>query len=124
MDKLRLLFLTLVLGLVFYIVPNTQPRDFFPFYDIVMGLKTYVYLALEKFILIVMGYIIASESTKYREALWVFFWLLVIDLIDYFLTYNTAWFKVDWFPVSMNMVKVFVFGFVVARIVIIEKWNK
>lgn len=111
MSKLILLYLTFVVGLVFLVLPEQiSTKDYFPLYDIQMYLSTYVYFILEKSILILMAAIIANEATEYQQEIRIFVWLLVIDLVDYFLTYNTAWFHFGEFPISMNVVKCFVFG--------------
>lgn len=111
MNKLVLLYLTFVLGLVFLILPEpVSTRDYFPFYDIQMYLSTYVYFILEKSILVLLAAIIYKESVEYRPELNMFVWLLIFDLVDYFLTYNTTWFHIGAFPISMNIVKCFIFG--------------
>lgn len=121
MSKLLLLYLTLVVGLVFLLMPSTSsPHDYFPFYDIELYPKTYVYFILEKSILILLASIIANEATEHRQAIWIFVFLLVADLIDYVFTYNTVWFYQGIFPVSMNTVKVVIFGIVLLN----EIWKK
>ncbi len=120
MSKLILLYLTFVLGLYYLVIPNTvEPRDYFLFSDMQLYLSTHIYFIIEKFILIVLAYILANEATEYKQALWVFFWLLVVDLVDYTLAYGSVWFSIGQFPVSMNMVKVFVFGSV-----ILKEWSQ
>lgn len=120
MSKLLLLYLTLVVGLVFLLMPNGTPVDYFPFYDIELYPKTYVYFIFEKSILIILAGIIYNEATEYRQALWVFLWLLVADLIDFGLTYNTAWYHFGAVPMSMNVLKSVIFGIVILR----ELWKK
>lgn len=121
MSKLLLLYLTFVVGLVFLLMPDTSsPHDYFPFYDIELYPKTYTYFILEKSILILLASIIANEATEYRQAIWVFVGLLVADLIDYFMTYNTAWFHYQGIPISMNVVKATIFGLVIIN----EKWKQ
>lgn len=115
MSKLLFLFLTFVLGLVFVIIPQTESREWFLTSDMKLTLATHVYFVCEKLVLIVLAYIIASEERNYRGAVQVFFWLLVADLVDYFLTYGSIWFKLVDFPVSMNTTKVFIFGLVIAK---------
>lgn len=121
MSKLLLLYLTFIVGLVFLLIPDAvHTKDFFPFYDIQMYPKTYIYFILEKSILIILAVIIANEETQYKEALRIFVGLLCFDLIDYFLTYNTVWFHVGIFPVSMNTTKSLIFGLVIIR----ELWKR
>lgn len=118
MSKLVLLYLTFVVGLVFLILPEqVSTKDYFPLYDIQMYLSTYVYFILEKSILILLAAMIYNESTEYRGELKIFVFLLIFDLIDYFLTYNTVWFRIGEFPVSMNIMKCILFG-----LTIINAW--
>lgn len=120
MSKLILLYLTFVVGLVFLILPEQiSTKDYFPLYDIQMYLSTYVYFILEKSILILLAAIIYTEATEYKNELRVFIFLLIFDLIDYFLTYNTIWFHIGEFPVSMNTMKCFLFG-----LTILNAWTR
>ena len=121
MSKLVLLYLTFVVGLIFLLIPQaTHTEDYFPFYDIQMYRSTYIYFIIEKGILILLASIIANEATEYKNALWIFVGLLFADLIDYFLTYNTIWFRIQNFPISMNTVKATVFGGVILK----ELWKR
>ena len=121
MSKLLLLFLTLVFGLIFVIIPNTGViDDFFLFSDMRLSLEAHIYFICEKFVLIVLAFIIFNEATEYRTALFVFFLLMVADLIDYAVSYNSVWFYVSRFPVSMNTTKAIIF----AGAIINEQWKR
>jgi len=116
MNKLLLLFLTFIFGVAFLMLPpSTKSIDWFLFADVKLTYQTHVYFICEKLILIILAWIIAAEETKYKGACKVFFWLVVADLLDYLLTYSSVWFRVDGFPVSMNVTKACVFGFVIIR---------
>lgn len=116
MTKLILLYTTILTGIVFLMLPDTvKPVNYFPFYGVEMYLKTYIYFIFEKLIVIVLAYIIAAEEHQFKQETKIFFWLMVADLIDYLLTYSWVWFRVGTFPVSMNIVKTLVFGFVILR---------
>jgi hypothetical protein len=120
MGKLILLYTTILTGVVFLLVPDTiKPINYFPFYGVEMYLKTYIYFIFEKLIVIALAYIIASEEHKYKQETQIFFWLMVADLVDYLLTYSWVWFRIGSFPVSMNIIKTLIFGFVILR-----AWNK
>ena len=120
MGKLILLYATILTGIVFLIVPDTvKPINYFPFFGVELYLKTYIYFIFEKLIVITLAYVIAIEAKQYRQETQIFFWLMVVDLIDYLLTYSWVWFRVGAFPVSMNIIKTFVFG-----IVILKAWSK
>lgn len=121
MIKLLLLYSTFLIGLLFLVLPDTvYAKDYFLFSDMKLYFGTYVYFICERLILVVLAYVVASEATKYREAIWIFFFLLCADVIDFLLTYNGVWFYVRSFPVSMNTTKSIVFGLVIIR----ELWNR
>ena len=115
MSKVLLIFLTFVLGLTYLIAPTTDSMDWFLFSDMKLTLKTHVYFICEKVIVIILAWIIAAESRAYRGVLQVFFWLVVVDLLDYLLSYGSIWFYLWGFPVSMNILKVVIFGIVIAK---------
>lgn len=117
MSKLILLFISLILGLVFVMLPDWDGSfmtpDPFPYFDFKIGgisYQTYAYMIAEYLVSLIFVGIIASDATKYRLSIWVFFWLVVADLIDYLLFYNAIWFYWGPVPVSMNTTKVFIFG--------------
>lgn len=120
MSKLILLYSTLLVGLIFLIIPDWHtPHDFFLFSNMKLTGAMHIYFIGEKAILVVLAYIIVTEAKDYQNAIWVFFWLLVADLADYLLSYNSIWFSIGNFPVSMNIVKAFVFG----GVIINEGWK-
>jgi hypothetical protein len=120
-SKLFLLYTTFLVGLLYLLLPQTvEPQDYFLFSDMKLHFATHIYFICEKAILIVLGYVVASEAVEYREAIWIFFWLLVLDLVDYLLTYSTVWIDLDGFPVSMNTLKAVIFGGVIIR----EIWKR
>lgn len=120
MSKLYLLFSTILVSLVFLLVPDNEVTVGFPFSSMVVSVEYYIYSMFEKFVLIILAYIIANESTEHNQAIWIFFWLMVADTVDYILTYNGIWLPIDKFPVSMNIIKATVFGIVI----LLELWKK
>lgn len=120
MSKLILLYLTLILSCVFLWIPRIGPEDYFLFSDMELYFATYVYFILERVFIIILAYVIANEATKYNDALWMFFWLCVLDLVDFLLCYNDVWFRVNEWPMSMNIFKSIVFGLVILR----ELWRQ
>lgn len=121
MTKLLLLYSTFLLGFVFMFIPDKiEPYDYFLFSDMKLYFGTYIYFICEKIVLIVLSYVVVNEATEYRGVIWIFFWLVCADLVDFLLCYGGVWFSLGSVPVSMNVVKVFVFG----GVVINEIWNK
>lgn len=133
-SKLGLLFLTLILGLSFVLLPNWDGvtymnPDPFLFYDFGysddgrrLGIcyQTYVYMICEYLVSIIFVGIIAKETVEYRQAVFIFLVLLCADLFDFLLDYNSVWFYIQNIPVSMNTTKCVIFGLVIIR----ELWNK
>ncbi len=117
MLKLILLFITLLLGLIFSILPNSyaDPKVGFLFSDEKIYYSTWVYFAFEHFIFIILSYIIYAESLKYRLALFTFLVISVADFIDYVLTYNEIWYKIGPIPVSMNTLSVVIFALAILK---------
>lgn len=120
MSKLLLLYATLVVGLIFLITPEPiRTYDFFLFSEMKLYPSTYIYFICERLVLVILAGVIANEATEYRGALWIFFWLMVADVVDFLLNYNSVWFYVQSFPVSMNIMKSLIFGLVIFNI-----WTK
>lgn len=113
MSKLLLLYCTFILGLLFMFIPDkVEPYDYFLFSDMQLYFGTYIYFICEKIVLIVLSYVVVNEATEYRGVIWIFFWLVCADLVDFLLCYGEVWFSLGSVPVSMNVVKAFVFGVV------------
>lgn len=121
MSKLLLLYSTILVSLVFLLVPANDVTMGFLFSDMMVTVEYYIFSIFEKFVLIILAYIIANESTEYRNAVWIFFWLMVADLVDYLLTYSDIWFSIDELPVSMNILKSLIFGVAILHAYIWEK---
>lgn len=120
MIKLVLLYLTFLVGIVFLLPYNTIQYDLFLFSNSTTNIPNYFYYICEHLALIALAYIIASEATEYQQAIKIFFWLLVIDLIDFLLTYNGVWFTIQHFPITFNLVKIAIFGMVILK----ELWDR
>lgn len=137
MSKLILLMLTFILGCVFMILPDwdgvtyMNPDPFY-FYDfgynengerLGIWIQTYVFMIGEHVTMIILSFMIAKEATIYKMALWIFFGLVVVDLFDYLLTYNSVWYRLHLshlvIPVSINTLKVTIFG-----LAILNEWRK
>lgn len=116
MSKLLLLYSTIVVSLLFLLVPNNDVLVGYPFSDMVVSLDYYIYSIFEKFVLIVLAFVVANEATEHRDALNIFLWLMIADAVDYLLSYSSIWFHIGAFPVSMNVLKSVIFGGVILDI--------
>lgn len=120
MYKLILLGFALLFGLLFMLIPhNTEPKDWFLFYDgIKLTAQWYWYYIFEHLSIITLSYVIAAEARKYRFEILLFFWIQVFQLVDFIFTYNSTWFHVGFVPISMNMISVTVYGLALIRRII------
>ena len=119
MSKLILLYLTFIVSLLFLLVPNNDITVGYLFSDMRVSLEYYIYSIFEKLVLICLAYVVASEATEYRGELQIFLWLLIADLVDLLLSYNSIWFHIGPLPVSMNILKCVLFG-----LTILNAWIK
>lgn len=119
MIKLALLYLTILASLVFTLVPSGYKYGF-PLSDMIVSLEYYIYSIYEFIVIIILTGVIASDAIKYRFALWVFFGLMVADLIDWIICYNEIWFNVGQILVSMNILKSIIFGIIILN----ELWKQ
>lgn len=110
--KYVLLYITLILGLMYVMIPRTEPVDFFLFSDMKLSLATHVYFIGEKLVLIILAYILYCEDKS--EFIKAFLVLMVADLVDYLLTYNSIWFTFV-IPISMNVCKVIIFSLLILK---------
>jgi 4-amino-4-deoxy-L-arabinose transferase-like glycosyltransferase len=85
---------------------DSKPVDLFLFAEVAMPFKTWLYFTLEHLVLIMLSYVIAFEAKTYTTACKAFFWLQVVDLADYLLTYNTKWLGI----LSFNTVGMIIFA--------------
>lgn len=119
MSKALLIFFTLIIGVVFIFTPKGIACSLFPFSDRVLHVESYAYYLWEHAIKIVFAHVVNVSATSYRLFFSAVFWYQVADAVDYLLTYNDVWFKIEWFPVSMNVVGCAVCG----SILIFEIWQ-
>lgn len=107
-----LIYLSFLLSILFLLYPFGKQIDLFLFSDNTMQFKSYIYYGSEHFLLILLAHIIHVEAKEFRLFCRCFFWYQVLDLTDWILTNNNVWFKIDGWPVSMNVVSAFVMGLI------------
>ena len=117
MSKVVLLGLTILFSAVFLVIPDNNEAPLYALFWLntkaEITLQTWVYFLFEHATVLCLAYIVASEARQYKLSCKTFFWLQLADTLDYLLTYNTVWFHLGLMPISMNVVKVLIFGFVV-----------
>lgn len=96
---------------MFLAIPySDETRDYFLFADQQLSLQMHVWFISNKLVFIILAYIIANESTEYRLALKVFFWIQVLKLIDYLLCYNNVWLRIWDIPFSSTTLGILIFS--------------
>lgn len=119
MKLLIALFLLLIVTLLFEQFPKTGDRDWWPFFDGYTLTPQWYVSIHEEFIyrFVILGALV-FEVKKYKEEVFCFALLNVADWIDFILTNNTPWF----WGISMNIIMITVFGFLVGRVIVREAW--
>lgn len=79
-----------IVGLLFNLVPETSPKNYFLFGEVELSLKTHAYFAFDHLSKMMLIYVIAV-ILPYAAIL---FWLEFIDLLDYLACYNSTWFTI------------------------------
>lgn len=72
-------------------------------------LQSWVYFVGQHLGLILLSFILADRSEKFRTAFTMFFSIQICDLIDFIITGNKVWFSIGYVPVSMNTVGITLF---------------
>jgi hypothetical protein len=91
----------------------------FPYYPISIAIETYAYFACYYLSMMIFAWAFVTILPQYHTILTVWFFLQGIELIDYFLTYNTPWFTVVGVGVSITLVK-----FIILSILMIIEWTR
>lgn len=129
--RTSLLLLTLfLLGTVFLLLPNTEPKDYFPFISSQeLSIKTHFYFIIQKTQWVIVAIILIKETSIPKVISYTFLGLMLLRLVDYFLTYNEVWFKIYDFPmygsvlpITCNTTSCLIFG--IAIILNEFKWSR
>lgn len=115
MIGLYLMWFSLALSTFFLIFP-LEDEVTFMYSDMVLSKENYAYFLFEHLNTLILSVVILISGKKFRFAYGVFVAIIVIDTIDYMLTYATPW---PFLPVSWNVIKVCIFGLVVIH----EQWK-
>lgn len=111
--KLGLFFLGIILlGFCFEFVEHLDNKlgtiDLFYLRDVKWNPSSYVYFTGESLAYIAMGLMI-RKLTTYKHIALAFVVVESIDLIDFYITKNDLWFTFYGWPITYNVIKVFVF---------------
>lgn len=100
------LFGALLMRELWILLPeNKETFDPFPFYDIQITRQTYVGFACTYVSWLIISYcfciLIDSENLVMRS----WFYLQAVEFVDYFFTYNTAWFTILGIGIGITITK-------------------
>jgi hypothetical protein len=91
----------------------------FPFYPITLAIETYAYFACYYLSMMIIAWAFVLIIPQYHVILAAWFFLQGVELIDYFLTYNTPWFFIGKLGISITLIKFLILGFLM-----IQEWTK
>lgn len=115
-----LIFASLVLREMFLLFPEDPYLfDPFPLADIQINTQLYAYFAFFYIAMALIAWAFLILMPSYSFILTAWFFLQIVEVVDYFLTYNTAWFHVGNFGVSITIVK-----FTILAGLIIHRWTR
>jgi hypothetical protein len=96
----------LVLREAWLVIPeSTNSFDPYPYFDAQVTRQYYFYYAFYYASNLILVYAFLEAVNKYKEFFHLWFVLQTVELIDYFLTYNTAWLKIGPVSVGITLVK-------------------
>lgn len=108
---LILLFLSVAVNIVMYVVPDGEPKDYFLFADQIITLKAHVYYACEYVERMCVLCALYFALPRYQKMLKVFFFIEVIAFIQYLFAYGHDM-LIEGF--DMNTVKLITYGAFIA----------
>jgi hypothetical protein len=82
------LFLSMLVMMVYYLIPDGPERDYFPLVDQEISLQSHVYYAQEHASRALIIFALLLAMPEHKRIMWVFFALEIATLIDYVVRYN------------------------------------
>lgn len=94
--------------------PYSETRhSFFPFYHIEMTLQTYLYFPCQYIANMMLWYCLGELAIQWGRLFFgTLFVLQSVEFVDYFFTYNTAWFQIGGHDFGITYFRMFVMGMV------------
>jgi hypothetical protein len=124
----------LVLREAWLVIPeSTNSFDPYPYFDAQVTRQYYFYYAFYYASNLILVYAFLEAVNKYKEFFHLWFALQTVELIDYFLTYNTAWYKIPvyiglplgWDPIDFTInVGITLVKLITLTITILFLWNR
>lgn len=104
-----------------YFCNGELPWAMFCISDVEVTKNVYIYFLFEHLILVMFAFYMWAEAVRNRVALFIFFWIHVIDTIDYLVAYGQTWFYVAYYPINWNVLKAAVFAIAIINEVLLIK---
>jgi hypothetical protein len=115
-----LILSALALREAWLLIPESSATfDPFPYYNIQLTKQTYFYFAFYYGSNLILIYAFLQIVRRFNEFFHIWFVLQTVELIDYFLTYNTAWVEIGTISIGITLVKL-----VTLTITIFIKWQR
>lgn len=92
-----------LVGLLFNLIPVSNPANYFLFGGVEISLKTHAYFACDHISRMLLFWALMWLPIK---GIQVLFWVEFIDLIDYLVCYNGTWFNLLGYSVEYNDFKI------------------
>lgn len=108
-----LFFSVVILSQTFflYLPINNGLIDWFPFSDTECTRQEYFYYLSEHLSFLCLFYFIYRWHCQYIKELEIILLILVVDFIDYLLTYNSVWVYLGKIPISWNTLQILLMGY-------------
>lgn len=116
----------LIIGLFFEMAEPIEEAfypgkvDLFLFRDIQMHFSSYIYYTCEHLGYILLSLMIFKEVSQAKVYAFLFIILESADIFDFWTTANGVWFIYEGWPVTFNIIKVFIFALFTLRMAVYE----
>lgn len=116
MSRALLIYMVIFIGTAFMFTPFGPKIQPFLLSDRQLYAETYAYYLWQHLVLILLFHVVQVEANKFIQFYRCMFWWQVMDMVDYLLTYNDVWLKIDGQPVlTMNILGAVVCGWFLAK---------
>lgn len=114
--------LALVVGMLFLLFDSKGDElFFFPYSLQKLTTQNYVYYLGEYYYTILICSLLVMIKSNYKVFFTVLLGLKIFDLIDYLLTFNSAWFYYHSIPITTNVISILI---LTSAIIINYLWTK
>lgn len=95
-NVLLLLFSTLLIRELWTLIPySSETHSYFPLIHKELTLRTYIYFPCEIIADTIIIYVLWMSFAELAVVFKIWFWLQIVEFVDYFITYNMKWFTLS-----------------------------